>query len=125
MVAWSVFRVRSVAVSADDQQWKNKHEAVSAKKPKKKKKTGGENVKAGAGESTAESSLAEESSADEVSLHPQTSSEALRDWRSDGKQYTRNDRVKWNDQVWICRKSHTSDDHWTPERAYSLWKTAA
>lgn len=44
-------------------------------------------------------------------------------WQSTNVPYTRNDRVIWDNQTWSRRKSHTSDEHWTPGRAYSLWKT--
>lgn len=109
----------------DNDQWKNKHEAVSAKKPKKKK-TSRRNEATGTAQSTAESSLAEDSSANDepLSSHPAIAAEAASNWQSDGRQYTRNDRVQWNDQIWICRKSHISDEKWDPGRAYSLWKTA-
>lgn len=117
--------------------WKNKHEAVSAKKPKQKKKksnpgvdmsvSGNASAEAeSVNENTAESSLNEDSEPDKpvMSQHAQgNAGNAAEIWHSNGKAYTRHDKVLWENQRWICRKSHTSDDHWTPGRAYSLWKT--
>jgi len=97
---------------------------VSAKKPKKAKATRstgtaaqGDDVEA----STADDTV-EEASDHEVEAK-QGQDRSIEAWSSAGEEYTRNDKVRWEDQTWICRKSHTSDEHWTPAKAYSLWKT--
>lgn len=111
--------------------WKNKHEAVSAKKPKSKKaqNTPRADVVSGdldnPGDRTADSSVEEDVQVEELNVQQsqRAHNSTAETWQSNGKAYTRNDRVVWDEQTWICRKSHTSDDHWTPGRAYSLWKT--
>ena len=97
---------------------------MSAKKPKKskvKKSAGtlahGEEV----GASTADDTVEEGSEHEAEAQRGQDGS--IEAWSSAGKDYTRNDKVQWEDQTWICRKSHLSDEHWTPAKAYSLWKT--
>lgn len=79
--------------------WKNKHEAVSAKKPKKKAK------KDAGTESAATSAGA-----------------GLQDWSGDELRYTRNDKVRWDGRAWMCRKSHWSEEAKTPGVTHSLWK---
>lgn len=124
--------------------WKNKHEAVSAKKPKAKsskvkpESSGDKSVTGADSTASAEVDSADGNTSNDdqddvassekeaVAQQPPASSTATgQPWQSNGKAYTRNDRVVWEGQTWMCRKSHTSDEHWTPARAYSLWKTAS
>ena len=79
--------------------WKNKHEAVSAKKPKKPK--------------TGPTSSTEQD-------HPPEHAPGNA-WRGDVK-YARNDLVQSNDLTWICRKTHISDGGKPPEKRHNLWK---
>lgn len=78
--------------------WKNKHEAVSAKKPKRNALV----------------------STPEQPAGPQPH---LRDWTEASAKYTRNDRVQWGGLVWICRKSHASETGKPPDKAHNLWKS--
>jgi hypothetical protein len=42
-------------------------------------------------------------------------------WSGGGVAYTANDRVQYNDVLYRCLTSHTSQDTWTPTDAPSLW----
>ncbi|KAI9727300.1 MAG: hypothetical protein M1828_006919 [Chrysothrix sp. TS-e1954] len=89
--------------------WKNKHEAVSAKKPKKPKK--------------AAKPLQEEqmtiAEADTTSVEPRG---GVQSWDCGEKIYVRNDKVLWDGTLWKCRKTHWSEERKPPTKAYSLWK---
>lgn len=76
--------------------WKNKHEAVSAKKKPRK--------------------AAEPASS--ASHHDGAAS----NWSGDAVKYTKNDRVRYSNVTWICRKSHESQESKPPAKAQSLWK---
>lgn len=90
--------------------WKNKHEAVSAKKPKQKLKAKVvENRTAGSAGSDV---------GDEEAEVVQSGNE----WNGEEHQYTKNDKVLWGGQLWICRKSHTSKAERPPDQDYSSWK---
>ena len=81
--------------------WKNKHEAVSAKKPKKKCKA------ADSGNGNASSAL---------------DGDGVKQWSDEHERYTRNDKVYWSDVIWICRRSHESEPSKLPSQSYRLWK---
>ena len=90
--------------------WKNKHEAVSAKKPKRK--------------NTKPRSAATGKESQTLPASDGTEAANANEWNGDGTRYTRNDKVRYNDGTWICRKSHYSEEKKTPARAYQLWKEA-
>ena len=48
-------------------------------------------------------------------------SENIRPWSADNTEYVHNDKVKFGDKVWICRRSHFSNDQ-IPPTAYRYWK---
>ncbi len=87
--------------------WKNKHEAVSAKKPRKKSK---------------------ESRVDEAEAVEGSEAEAGRgghsEWSGNGVKYTRNGEVMFEEELWICRKSHVSEEGKSPKEMKNLWKEA-
>ena len=100
--------------------WKNKHEAVSANKPKKSKKKTISNrtTTLGSDEDQVSAELeAEDEQGTEASAVTRTSL-----WQDGGVKYTKNDQVTFEGEVWICRKSHRSDEKRPPDKAYSLWK---
>ena len=41
-------------------------------------------------------------------------------WKT-GKAYTAGERVRYEDMLYKCLQSHTSQDTWTPKDAVSLW----
>lgn len=43
------------------------------------------------------------------------------DWSGDSVSYSENDRVRYNDILYRCLQSHTSQPTWTPTDAPSLW----
>lgn len=43
-------------------------------------------------------------------------------WSVQHQKYTFNDRVAFQDKVWLCRKSHRPRDGEEPPNAYHLWK---
>lgn len=43
------------------------------------------------------------------------------DWSGDSVAYSENDRVRYNDILYRCLQSHTSQSAWTPKDAPSLW----
>lgn len=93
------------------------HEAVSAKRrPKKSKKDQPEAIPDWrSGHETDESMVsADESSMLEPHRYPHLD-----------KKYTRNDRVIYDDKVWVCRKTHwAADASGPPEQEQALWKEA-
>ena len=72
--------------------WKNKHAGVSAKKPKK---NGKGNIR--------EKDLA-------------------RVWDPAEVQYSVNDKVRVDGTVWVCRRSHRSEENKQPGLGYRYWK---
>lgn len=87
--------------------WKNKHEAVSAKKPKRAKRTGAVEVA---------------STCEQRSRVGDPVAGSLPEWDENAMNYTKNDRVRWKDVVYDCRKSHVSQTGKDPAKAYQLWK---
>ena len=51
-------------------------------------------------------------------------SASMKDWSDCQIDYLQNDRVKHEDKVWICRRSHTSDNENAPGLSYRYWKEA-
>lgn len=43
------------------------------------------------------------------------------DWSGDSVSYSEDDRVRYNDVLYRCLQSHTSQSTWTPTDAPSLW----
>lgn len=43
------------------------------------------------------------------------------DWSGDSVSYSEDDRVRYNDVLYRCLQSHTSQASWTPADAPSLW----
>ncbi|KAF4556326.1 Hypothetical protein D9617_1g082020 [Elsinoe fawcettii] len=43
-------------------------------------------------------------------------------WSDDNVKYTKNDRVEFKGQIWVCRKTHESKDDDAPDQALALWK---
>ena len=48
---------------------------------------------------------------------------ALQDWQ-DCTSYVFNDKVTYENLVWICRRSHKSSEVKVPGKGYSFWKAA-
>ena len=48
---------------------------------------------------------------------------AVRDWQ-DYTSYLVNDKVVYEDRVWICRRSHASSEANVPGKGYGFWKEA-
>lgn len=94
--------------------WKNKHEAISAKKPKKAKKPSRTQSRL-IGEVDKEADTGNEDRLASSNEQPPL-------WHDQEARYTKNDQVQWDNSVWICRKSHTSQEGKTPTKAYQLWK---
>ena len=86
--------------------WKNKHDAVSAKKPRKKSK---------------ESRMEDEV---EVGGQEEHAKKGHGEWSGHGVKYTRNDEVMFEGELWICRKSHVSEEGKSPREMKNLWKEA-
>ena len=89
--------------------WKNKHEAVSAKKPRKSKE-----VKQTQSLGQVKGLVSFKDSALDAS--------GVKQWDENGRRFVKNDKVLWDGRVWVCRKSHSSNERKTPGSAYSLWK---
>ena len=87
--------------------WKNKHEAVSAKKPKHRRSKG---------------SRDEQAASARVDASTDEEAKAAKPWNGSEQRYVRNDKVEFEDQLWMCRKTHCSDERKPPSKAYSLWK---
>ena len=45
-----------------------------------------------------------------------------RPWSGNDAEYVTNDQVVYDNKLWICRRSHYSDDKMPPEAAYRYWK---
>jgi hypothetical protein len=90
--------------------WKNKHEAVSAKKPRKKSK-----------EHRVET---DDEGLEEVHENGTAGNAVENEWDGNGKKYTRNDEVMYEGELWICRKSHLSEEGKGPRETKNLWKEA-
>lgn len=108
--------------------WKNKHEAVSAKMKKKKKPvpvaapTTEQNIGQHEGQEVLEVDTGDETATTTTSESTPAINHSYSEWTGEEKKYTRNDRVVFQDHVWTCRKSHTSDEGRTPDKTFSLWK---
>jgi hypothetical protein len=110
--------------------WKNKHEAVSAKKPKPGSKKQLAETMAGTHEEAGDSGVTrgdEDVSCGDQDAKtlpsPHGTFHDLPAWREDYKKYAKNDRVVYQGEVWICRKSHASvEGGRPPDKAQSLWK---
>lgn len=83
--------------------WKNKHEAVSAKKPKKK--------------------VVSEAQQGIDDINDKIPAWAFEE-EEEGVWYTKNDKVRYQDIVYVCRKSHESDEKHPPNKTISTWKEA-
>jgi hypothetical protein len=104
--------------------WKNKHDAVSAKKPRAKNRRARlVHLSTEAG-SRSDHELSSRDDPEALNnQQPTMSSSAMRPLRDDGIKYTKNDRVTYNNEIWIARKSHVSvEGGRTPEEAHALWK---
>lgn len=111
--------------------WKNKHEAVSAKKPKPKmkpKSTGKTGSSEQVDEADEGASVGEQHDAEGV-LEANTAIDGDEDinalWKGNSVQYTANERVNHEGRTWICRKTHKSEANKPPHKAQSLWKGKA
>ncbi len=112
--------------------WKNKHEAVSAKKPKKPKK------RAGKAEQHSDKPDEREIECDVLAAdhaYPESGHERsetprrlvvsahVPSWQDNNTKYTKNDRVMYNGEIWVARRSHLSvADGPTPDQDHILWK---
>lgn len=88
--------------------WKNKHDAVSGKKPKPKKK-----------KTTTITAQTTSDDADDANSEGEAG-----EWSGEQKKYTKNDRCFCEGEVWLCRKSHVSAAEKTPSKCPNLWKEA-
>lgn len=104
--------------------WKNKHEAVSAKKPKAKPKAIAER-NAERNDAAAEFEDPSEGIENDQDASGVESDDTPRPWSGDGSQYTTNDRVNFEGRTWICRKTHKSEAGKPPNKAQTLWKGKA
>ena len=50
--------------------------------------------------------------------------ESPREWSDDNVEYLNNIKVKYGNKVWVCRRSHYSDEKTMPDIAYRYWKEA-
>ncbi|KAK5175906.1 uncharacterized protein LTR77_001046 [Saxophila tyrrhenica] len=103
--------------------WKNKHDAVSAKKPRSKRNVEKTEMNTAINNTTVDrhSLPRMDGVMDEQQQHAISS--AIPPWREDGRKYTKNDRVAYNGEVWLARKSHLSvEGGRTPDQAHALWK---
>ena len=116
--------------------WKNKHEAVSAKKRKKGKPprvevwSDGGDVGGRDGDATAiGEEQQEQEHSGEQEEHASTASEEENEdeqtelpvKRRSSHKYTRNDRVTHNGKLYQCRKSHWQEDSKPPSEDVHLW----
>ena len=67
-------------------------------------------------------SLVEQGHIDEITASEHT--EIFPDW-VEKKEYNLGNYVKYNDKLYKCVQSHTSQSDWTPEKTESLWKISA
>ena len=114
--------------------WKNKHEAVSAKKRKKGKParvevwSDGGDVGGHDGDLTATGEQQQQQRPDEQEEHASTASEEedeeqteLPVKRRSNKKYTRNGKVTHDGKLYQCRKSHWQEDSKPPSEDVHLW----
>ena len=85
--------------------WKNKHEAVSGKKKKRMKAVTVDSVK-------------------DWQPPPEEIDAADKDAEKLAARYIQNDKVRWQDQLWICRRSHFSSWEKQPSKGWTYWKEA-
>ena len=45
-----------------------------------------------------------------------------KEWTASSTRYTTNDRIQYNSQAWICRRSHISTNEKAPGDGYTYWK---
>ncbi|KAL7007881.1 hypothetical protein EMMF5_002528 [Cystobasidiomycetes sp. EMM_F5] len=97
--------------------WKNKHDAVSAKKRKPRTKSKSDTIPPWrSGHETDENAATTD---EESALRPQK-------YPHLDKKYTKNDKVVYDDRVWVCRKSHfATSAQGPPDKEISLWKEDA
>lgn len=106
--------------------WKNKHEAVSAKKPKK---VGNRSGPAQKSTGVAQAAQAQMEIMREIERNPEDVGGAcedmqdeLQEWSGADRRYEKDETIAWKRRVWTCRKEYTSNDKRTPDAARSLWK---
>lgn len=46
-------------------------------------------------------------------------------WSGDGVQYEKGVRVRYEDELYRCEQSHTSQEDWTPDMVKALWTPVA
>lgn len=46
-------------------------------------------------------------------------------WSGDGVQYEKGIRVRYEDELYRCEQSHTSQEDWTPDMVKALWTPVA
>lgn len=85
--------------------WKNKHEAVSAKKPKGKRSKSA-TVNGGSDDGDGEGAMGDGDD----------------QWHEGNHKYTRNDRVRYDGKIWTCRRSHRSEEDKPPDKLQGYWK---
>lgn len=108
--------------------WKNKHDAVSAKKKVKKLKDAAAKEEDGVCREPEAPGPA--SDTDDVVGHGGDDGVAVADdgpetWSGDRTHYTTNDRIQYSGRTWICRKTHYSHPGKPPHTAQNLWKAKA
>lgn len=47
---------------------------------------------------------------------------SIYDWSETHAHYVQNDKVKHDNKVWICRRSHDATDQTAPGKGYTYWK---
>ena len=102
--------------------WKNKHEAVSAKKPKASKRKTATNVNESEGTVQDEDHSDSDQGVPVAAVASQSSRSTHPLWTGEEHRYTKKDRIVYGDEVWICRKSHCSQESKPPPKAISVWK---
>ena len=119
--------------------WKNKHEAVSAKKKKKsskgkKGKAGSETVKpwTATRENTLPQPVVHEEGEDGTASGTASSNDddvgqdsVAPVTRYSDVRYTRNDKVSYDGKLYVCRKSHWADPKNPPSKDIHLWEEKA
>jgi len=60
----------------------------------------------------ASTSLTDEDALEAIELYPQ--------WQT-GTAYTADERIRYNNTLYRCVQSHTSQDDWTPDKTPALW----
>lgn len=46
----------------------------------------------------------------------------IEDWNASNTKYVTNDKVRYNERIWVCRKSHQSCETDHPGVGYASWK---